>query len=92
MEAPSNIEMQEWSEKILEEVQNTQKNLEKTRNQAQHLKSNLKKFQMMSGIWGGVAALIIMAAILTGSIFKEKNEPVERNLVEHVIIITAYPE
>lgn len=68
METPTDNEMKEWSEKILEEIQNTKINLENTKRQVKNLKSSLKNFHIASGIWGAVAALVIITIIFTSLI------------------------
>lgn len=91
MEAPTTNEMKDWSKKILEEIQNTRDNLENTRCQVKGLKLSLKKFQILSGIWGAVAALVIIAIIMTSSIFSNsytQNE--EQQISSHLIKSSIY--
>jgi len=91
MEAPTTNEMKDWSKKILEEIQNTRDNLENTRCQVKGLKLSLKKFQILSGIWGAVAALVIIAIIMTSSIFSNsytQNE--EQQISSHFIKSSIY--
>ena len=95
MEAPTINEMQDWSQKILEGIRATEENIEKTRDQVKKLKLNLKKFQVTSGIWGAVAALVIVAIIMTGSMFSStKNESEEKQVYSQInkVFDSRFPE